>query len=238
MHRTIIIIPAYNEEDSIRQTLDDILAQELGIDIVVVNDGSSDNTAEEVSRDGINIINLPFNLGYGAAVETGFRYAVKKGYSRCILIDADGQHDPKYIKLMLEKMDSEDHDVIIGSRFKGDADYDIPASRRLGMSLFRRLVRIITKQDILDVTSGYQLLNKKALLFLLDENYPADYPDSDVIVKLILTGFKVAEVPVVIRDRKRGISMHSSKLKTVYYVYKMILSLFLAIITHQSNRKV
>ena len=153
------------------------------------------------------------------------------------MIDADGQHDPKFIKPMMDKMNSEGSDVVIGSRFKGEADYFIPLTRRLGIFLFRKVVQLITKQCILDVTSGFQLINKKALLFLLDENYPVDYPDSDVIAKLILAGFKISEVPAVIRDREKGVSMHSSKLRTIYYIYKMLLSLFLVVLRHKSNKR-
>ncbi|MBI4698623.1 MAG: glycosyltransferase family 2 protein [Nitrospirae bacterium] len=235
--KTIIVMPAFNEEESIRHTLDNIISQNLGFDIVVVNDGSRDNTASEVLKSGIDILNLPCNLGYGAAVETGFRYAIKNGYSRVVLMDADGQHDPKYIRSMADAMDSDKFDVIIGSRFRGDVNYTIPKIRKLGMVFFRNIVKIMTKQDIQDVTSGFQLLNRKAVMFLLNENYPSDYPDSDVIAKLLLVGFRVSEVPVTIHAREKGLSMHSSKLKITYYIYKMVLSLLLVALTYRMNKR-
>ncbi len=237
LQKTIIIIPAYNEEETIRQTLDKITSQKLGYDVLVINDGSKDDTDREVLKAGIDILNLPCNLGYGAAVETGFRYAIKNGYKRVLLIDADGQHDPKFIQLMVNEMDAENYDVIIGSRFKGNAEYAIPVMRKIGMVFFRKIVKLITKQDILDVTSGVQLRDEKAVEFLLNGNYPSDYPDSDVIAKLLLAGFQVSEVPVTIHAREKGLSMHSSKLRATYYIYKMILSLFVVVLTHRINKR-
>ena len=238
LEKTLIVIPAYNEDESILQTLEDIISQKLGFDIVVVNDGSKDNTSNKVLEAGIDILNLPCNLGYGAAVETGFRYAIKNEYTRVVLMDSDGQHDPKFIQAMVNAMDTENFDVIIGSRFKGTVNYDIPITRKLGIVFFRKIVKLITKQDVLDVTSGFQLLNQKAIRFLLNENYPSDYPDSDVIAKLLLSGFKVYEVPVTIHARGTGSSMHSSKLKATYYIYKMILSLLLVVLTHRMKKAV
>lgn len=237
LKKTIIVIPAYNEEESIRHTLEGIISQKLGFDIVVVNDGSKDNTAQEVLNAGIDILNLPCNLGYGAAVETGFFYALRNGYERVVLMDADGQHDAKFIKSMVAAMDSGTVDVVIGSRFRGSVDYEIPAARKLGMVFFRKIVKIITKRDILDVTSGFQLLNMRAVSFLLNDNYPSDYPDSDVLVKLLLSGFKISEIPVTIRAREKGFSMHSSKLRATYYIYKMILSLLLIVLSHRTREK-
>ncbi len=236
LDKTLIVIPAYNEDESIRQTLEDIISQKLGFDIIVVNDGSKDNTANEVLKADIDILNLPCNLGYGAAVETGFRYAIKNEYERVVLMDSDGQHDPEFIQAMVNAMDTENFDVIIGSRFKGTVNYSIPITRKLGILFFRKIVKLITKQDILDVTSGFQLLNQKAVRFLLNENYPSDYPDSDVITKLLLSGFKVCEVPVTIHARGKGNSMHSSKSEATYYIYKMILSLVLIALTHKIRK--
>ena len=238
LEKTLIVIPAYNEDESILQTLEDIISQKLGFDIVVVNDGSKDNTSNKVLEAGIDILNLPCNLGYGAAVETGFRYAIKNEYTRVVLMDSDGQHDPKFIQAMVNAMDTENFDVIIGSRFKGTVNYDIPITRKLGIVFFRKIVKLITKQDVLDVTSGFQLLNQKAIRFPLNDNYPSDYPDSDVIAKLLLSGFKVYEVPVTIHARGTGSSMHSSKLKATYYIYKMILSLLLVVLTHRMKKAV
>lgn len=237
MQNSLIIIPAHNEEACIRQTLEEIQTQNLGYDILVINDGSSDLTAHEVARAGVDVVNLPFNVGYGVAVESGFKYAIRNGYSQVILLDADGQHDPACIKGMVERMKEEGVNVVIGSRFLGKAEYKISNIRRLGIFIFQKVVQLLTKQCILDITSGFQVIDHNALVFLASGNYPVDYPDSDVILDLLLAGFKVLEVPVVIRGRKTGMSMHSSKFKNFYYIYKMVLALLLVVLRHKMKSR-
>jgi len=227
--KVLVIIPAYNEEKNIGRVITEIRECVGDIQIVVVNDGSSDETALVAKKAGASVINLPCNLGYGGAVQTGFKYAVSKGYEYCIQIDGDGQHDPHCIEDLLKVVQNGEADIAIGSRFLGNSQYKIPLFRRLGMIIFGKIVSVIIKQKITDPTSGYQALNRRVMQFFAHDNYPSDYPDADTIILLNFAGFKVKEVPVVMRSRIFGNSMHN-KLKSLYYIYKMFLAIFILLL--------
>jgi glycosyltransferase involved in cell wall biosynthesis len=174
-------------------------------------------------------VELPCNLGYGGAVQTGFKYAVAHDYDAVIQMDADGQHDPASAASLLEPVHAGDADVVIGSRFLGRAEYKIPGLRRLGMNVFGSIVTFVTRRRFSDPTSGFQALGRPVLRFFARDHYPSDFPDADTIILLVLAGFRVREVPVVMRARIAGSSMHSN-LRAFYYVSKMMLSILMVLL--------
>ena len=227
--KTLIVIPVYNEESNIGGVIKEIKGHYPGLDILVVDDGSCDATAR-IARDlGVLVIEHPFNMGYGVSLQTGYKYADKKGYNFIVQMDGDGQHDPKYIKELIREIEDDSADVVVGSRFISNVKYKAPLNRRIGMFLFSKLVSLIVKQKITDSTSGFQGLNNKAFKFLTNDIYPCDYPDADVIIMLHRTGFRIKEVSLSMYKNRTSKSMHSG-LKPIYYVLKMTLSIFVTIL--------
>lgn len=233
---TLIVIPVFNEAQNITSVLSEVRALYPDIDIVVVDDGSTDGTAATARRCGAKVLSLPFNLGYGAAVQAGLTYAVEKDYRACVLMDGDGQHDPRFISDLLAPVSSGQSDMALGSRFLGSADYKLPVRRKVGIYLFSRLTSLVTRQEITDPTSGFQVIGRDLMAYFADDNYPADYPDADTIIRLYFAGFRIKEVPVTIRPRLSGKSMHTGA-SAFYYVYKMLLSIFIALTERRVVRK-
>ena len=226
----IIIIPAYNEEGNLLSLIKNIRSKISGVDILIIDDGSADRTARVAEKAGALVASLPFNMGYGAALQTGFKYALMNRYRYVIQMDADGQHDPDSIRTLLEELKKEDADVVIGSRFMdGKELYKTHWTRRFGMILFGKIASMITGLLITDPTSGFQALNRDALRFYASKYYPVDYPDADVIIMLHRAGLRVREVPVTMHPRLEGESMHSG-LKPIYYIFKMFLSMFVTLL--------
>ncbi|MBN1352377.1 glycosyltransferase family 2 protein [candidate division KSB1 bacterium] len=236
MKKILAIIPAYNEEMNIGKVISEIRNSIDDISIVVINDNSKDNTANVAREAGANVINLACNLGYGGAIQTGFKYAVAEGYDYGVLIDGDGQHDPRCIRDLLSVVQSGEADITIGSRFLGDLQYTVPLARRIGMAIFGKIASIVIRQKVSDPTSGYQAMNRRVMLSFANDNYPSDYPDADTIILLNFLGFKIKEVPVVMRNRIAGSSMHS-KLKSLYYIYKMFLAIFIILLRRGQIRR-
>ena len=226
----LIIIPAYNEGNNIASLIENIRNRITGVDILAIDDGSTDRTARTAEKAGAIVIRLPFNMGYGAALQTGFKYALQKRYRYVVQMDADGQHDPGSIRTLLDEIKKEDVDVVIGSRFMDNkATYKSPLIRRIGMGIFGKIASIITGCPVTDPTSGFQALNRDAMRFYASPYYPVDYPDADVIIMLHRAGLRIREVAVTMHARKEGTSMHSG-LKPVYYVFKMFLSMFVTLL--------
>jgi glycosyltransferase involved in cell wall biosynthesis len=233
--RVLVLMPAHDEEESLGATLDRIHAELPDTDIVVINDYSKDRTTEVARAHGAAVVELPWNLGYGGAVQTGFRYAVAQGYDAVIQMDADGQHDPASARTVLAPVLAGEADVVIGSRFLGRADYPIPLPRRLGMMLFGAIATAATGQRFSDPTSGFQALSRRAVTFFAHDHYPVDFPDADTLILLAFAGFRVREVPVVMKARTAGTSMHSN-LRAVYYVAKMLLSILMVLVRHRRGK--
>ena len=234
--KILVVIPAYNEEESLPGVLNEVRGLGLDLDILVVDDGSRDRTSEIARAAGVRVARLPFNQGYGAAVQTGMMAAYEDGYAICVLLDADGQHDLRFIPQLVAALADGKADLALGSRFLGTADYSIPLARRAGMSVFSRITSKITGQKITDPTSGFQAIGRGCLKFFITDNYPADFPDADTLIRLHFAGFRIQEIPVVIRPRLKGVSMHSG-LKTLYYIYKMFFSIFIALLQKDSLKK-
>ncbi|TAL27287.1 MAG: glycosyltransferase family 2 protein [Nitrospirae bacterium] len=223
-----IIIPAYNEAGRISTTIAGIRKFNAA-DIIVVCDGSVDDTADEARSAGASVIELPFNMGYGAALQTGFKYALKKKYQFAVQMDADGQHDPLSIQALIAPILMDEVDIVIGSRFLSEGSYRAPFVRRMGMYFFGFITSILTGRKITDPTSGFQALNKRVMEFYASKAYPIDYPDADVIIMLHRQGFRFKEVPVIMHNAAKP-SMHGGIIKPVYYIFKMLLSIFLTLL--------
>ncbi len=232
--RRLIIMPAHNEAENLPRVIPEVQVAAPGYDLLVVDDGSRDRTAALAASLGAIVVSLPVNLGYGGAVQTGFRYAVCNGYELAVVIDADGQHDPTGIPGLAEAVTSGGADVAIGSRFRGRMNYRQPWVKRAGMAVFAWTVSRITGRQVTDPTSGFQALNSAALSFFAFDNYPVDYPDADTLLILHYAGFRVVEVPVTMRERISGVSMHSGW-KPFYYIGKMWLAISMVVLRQKTR---
>lgn len=229
----LIVIPAFNEETTIGDVILSIREKEPGMDILVVNDGSSDKTSEMAMIAGAKVIDIPYNIGYGGAIQTGFRFAVDYDYDYVITMDGDGQHDPGSIRSLIDTMERDGADVVIGSRFL-EGNYRMSLARRIGSWLFSKIANIYTGVRITDPTSGFQIYNRKAFSYLSKgDNYPLDYPDVNIIMALHRMKFQLSEAPVRM-IRKEGKSMHSG-LKPFFYMLRMILAITLVILYREEK---
>lgn len=223
MKSYLIIIPAYNEEENIAKVLKDIKESNPDADILVVNDGSTDNTSKIAKQMAAMVLDIPFNMGYGGAIQTGFRFATEYGYDFVVTLDGDAQHDPYSVKNLIESMEQEGADVVIGSRFI-EGTYKMGIAKKIGVWLFSKIARLYTGMKFTDPTSGFQLFNSNVFSHLSKgDNYPLDYPDVNIIMALHKMRFKVVEAPVRMMEKPNGKSMHSG-LKPMVYVIKMILA--------------
>jgi len=228
--RVIAVVPAHNEEAAIGGVVDEIRAYDASFDVVVIDDGSGDATAEVAAAHGAAVVRLPFNLGIGGAVQTGFKYALENGYRVAVRLDGDGQHDPSELGKLLEPIRSGEADIVTGSRFVGggDGDYRPPVSRRLGITWFAKIVSLLTRQKVTDTTSGFQALNERGIeLFAGD--YPSDYPEVEAIVLVFKHRLRLAERPVSMREREHGESSITF-IRSVYYMLKVTLALVVAMV--------
>lgn len=233
----LVIIPAYNEAENIGGVLDELREQVPWVDVLVINDGSRDQTAQIARRHGAKVITHPYNLRYGGALQTGFKYALRYDYDYVIQFDGDGQHDPQNIFEMTRAMAETKADIVIGSRFLNKQKHT-NWMRGLGINMFSMIIQLLTGQKVADPTSGLQLLNKRVFQFYSYRNqFPVDFPDANVLVLMILAGFKVTERPATIRERLHGESMHTG-FKVVKYLAIMFYSIFIAIIKGRAYRKV
>lgn len=235
--RTLVLIPAYNEAGKIGEVVRRVRDVVPDCQILVVNDGSRDRTAREAAAAGALVVSHPFNMGYGATIQTGYKYAWAHGYDFLAQIDGDGQHDPAYIPALLAPIVAGETDVTVGSRFLEPGSYRPSLVRRIGIAFFRTLVSLLMWRRITDPTSGYQAFNRDVIRFFTTEYFPCDYPDADVILTLDLAGFRVREVPVRMYANVEGKSMHSG-LKPLYYVFKMCLAIFVTMLrSHRLYRE-
>lgn len=224
--RPLALIPAFNESSSLEDVIKRIAAARPGLPVAVIDDGSTDDTAAAAHRAGAHLLRLPFNMGYGAALQTGYKFALRDGYDCVVQLDGDGQHEPADIPALLGVIERGEADLALGSRFLTGTGYRPPLLRRVGMGLFRFLASDLTGVKLSDVTSGFQALNRDLLTFFAGDRYPVDYPDADVLVMLQRAGFRIKEVPVTMYENPRMSSMHSG-LRPIYYVFKMLLSIAL-----------
>lgn len=220
----LVIIPAYNEEGSIERVIEDIRLHLPDADILIVNDGSTDLTSKRAKACEAIVLDLPFNLGIGGAMQAGYQYAYEKGYDIAIQVDADGQHDPKEIPKILQALNEKKVDMMIGSRFLGDSEFKSSITRRMGISIFSGVISMIVGQKITDPTSGFRAANRKAIQ-LFASNYPQDYPEPEVVVLLHQCRLKMEEVSVGMNERYYGESS-ITKIRSIYYMVKVLLAIF------------
>ncbi|GAB4573877.1 MAG: glycosyltransferase family 2 protein [Anaerolineae bacterium] len=223
----LVIIPAYNEAANIARVIADVRQHVPGADICVINDGSHDETGRLAAQAGAITLNMPFNVGIGAAVQTGFLYAYRHDYAEAVRIDGDGQHPPETIPALLEALRAGSADMVIGSRFL-QADrigYQGTLPRRIGIRLLTWVISVLTGEAPSDPTSGFMVARRSAITFLAHE-YPHDYPEPEARVLMHRAGLRVQEVPVTMRERLGGVSSITSA-RSVYYMSKVLLALLL-----------
>ena len=221
--KKLIIIPAYNEEENIVETVENIKKDAPGFDYVVINDCSTDSTRKICEERGYHIVNLPINLGIGGAVQTGYKYALRHGYDVAVQVDGDGQHDPEFLEKMFEELCDKKLDMVIGSRFIAKEGFQSSLMRRIGIVYFTKLIKFLTGVTITDPTSGLRMANRK-VIEMFAEDYPKDYPEPESVVAIIKRECVVREVPVVMKERQGGVSS-ISPFKSVYYMIKVTLAI-------------
>jgi hypothetical protein len=221
---SIVVIPAHNEEAQIAGVIAALRAAHPELEITVVDDGSRDATAAVAGRAGATVLSHPFNLGYGAALQTGYKYALARGAGAVVQMDADGQHDPGDIAALLEPIRSGELDLVIGSRFLEKTGYRMGFARDVGRRLFQAVARAFGV-TVRDPTSGFQAMNRRVLEEYARDFFPSDFPDVDVLVVAHQRGLRMAERSVRMREGVRASTLHGG-LRDVYYVYKMLLSIW------------
>ncbi len=234
--KKLIIIPAYNEEKRISQiitkikSIDDLIAKNLTI--AVIDDGSCDNTYMNAKNSGAIVLKHPFNMGYGSALQTGYKFAQENKFDVIVQMDGDGQHDPKYIPEMINLLTKNQNiDILIGSRFKNNTNYKTSLARKIGIIVFSKIVSLFIRKKITDATSGYKAIKSKVLPFLVSESFPTDYPDADLLIMLNYKGFNIEEFSMEMSSEPKSKSMHKGFLNNLYYIFKMFLSIFLTVIS-------
>lgn len=223
--KILIIIPAYNEEKNILNTLEDLSRYCPRYDKVVINDASVDSTKEILKRKGVCYINLPINLGIGGCVQTGYVYAEETGYDIAVQMDGDGQHCAEEIEKIIKPIIEKEADVVVGSRFIEKRGFQSSKARRIGIRILSGLINWKTGQKINDVTSGFRAVNKKYIHIFASE-YASDYPEPESLVVATRYDAIIKEIPVIMRDRSGGNSSISS-LKSVYYMFKVSMAILL-----------
>ncbi len=238
MEKLLIVIPAYNEAENIESVIKDIKKNIDYADILVINDCSKDNTAEIVKKNNIKCITNVFNMRYAWAVQVGIKYARDNNYDYVIQMDADGQHlASEAEKLYLEAKKS-NADIVIGSRYLKDMGYPCPFFRRVGTKVFEKIIRIFTGKIIKDPLSGFQCLNKDVINYYSGcGNYP-EFPDANLIIEMLLKGYKITEVPVKMKLRETGESMHSGIIKPIKYMIKQLYICIVLVVKYAGKRRV
>jgi len=228
-NRCLAVVPAYNEQESILSVIQSLREHASDFDILVVDDGSTDETLRFAEAAGVRVLRLPYNLGIGGAVQVGFAFALEHGYDRMVQVDGDGQHDPREIHRLMRAMDGDGSiDVVCGSRFlTEDYRYPAPVSRRTGIHIFAFILSRIMRQRVSDPTSGFRLYNDRAIK-LFARDYPHDYPEVEAVLMVHHHRLKMTEVPVRMFLRNGGVSSIGSG-KSFYYMVKVLLALFVGL---------
>jgi glycosyltransferase involved in cell wall biosynthesis len=224
--RVLLVIPAFNEAPRLPALLAKISDLQLGLEIAVVDDGSRDATATVAARAGATVLRHPFNLGYGAGLQTGYKYALTTGVDFVVQMDADGQHDARDVQRLLEPLLRGECDLVIGSRFLAPTGYQMGVTRTLGRRFFSGLARAFGIR-VTDPTSGFQALDRRVLELYVGDAFPSDYPDVDVLLTAHRHGLEVREISVEMHASARKSTLHGG-LRSIWYVYKMMLAVWAA----------
>jgi glycosyltransferase involved in cell wall biosynthesis len=227
--RKLVIVPAYTEQGMVGRVVRDLHRQAPDFDVVVIDDGSLDNTAAEAEASGAVVVRHPFNLGIGGAMQSGFKYALRNDYDVAAQVDGDGQHKPAHLADLLAKLHTsgDEADMVCGSRFRGDPGYKVPIGRRIGNIIFAVVLTVLTRQRVTDPTSGFRITNRRGIeLFARD--YPHDYPEVEAILMMHAHRLRIHEVPV--RMNARGFGRSSIDYpRSAYYMAKVLLALFIGL---------
>jgi len=223
--KKLVIIPAYNEMDSIVKTVHDIKENTKDFNYIIINDCSTDRTRQVCEEHNLRILNLPVNLGIGGAVQTGYLYAYHHGYDIAVQVDGDGQHDASYLDIMADQLVKEGLDMIIGSRFIDKEGFQSSGMRRVGIRYFTFLIKLLTRFVITDPTSGLRMVNKD-IIELFAKDYPKDYPEPESVVAILRNKHKVKEIPVIMRERNAGVSSISMR-RSIYYMIKVTFAIIM-----------
>jgi len=227
--RTLVFIPAWNEEDSIAAVVADVREHLGEAEILVVDDGSIDATAQRARECGVLVASLPFNQGLGAALQTGYLYALREGYDLCAHLDADGQHPASEVARLLEEVRADRADLVIGSRYRdpeaeaGSDDYRPTLSRRIGTSVFRFFLTLATRQRFTDTTSGMRAANRR-VMSLFSQHYSPDFAEIESLQLAVRQGLRVEEVPVRMLERTGG-SSFLTPLRSAFFIFKGVVVL-------------
>ena len=236
--KVLIIIPAYNEADNIEKVLNEIKKDINYADILVINDCSTDNTREIVEKNNVKCITNVFNMRYAWAVQTGLKYAYQNDYDYVIQMDADGQHVAKEAEKLYHEIKKSKVDIVIGSRYVKEMGYPCPFFRRVGTKMFEIMIRMFCHQKIADPLSGFQCLNKKVIdIYSRIGGYP-EYPDANLVIEMLLQGYKIKEVPVKMRLRENGVSMHSGIIKPIKYMIEQLYTCLVIFLKNIGKRRV
>ncbi|MBN1673872.1 MAG: glycosyltransferase family 2 protein [Kiritimatiellae bacterium] len=236
--RVLVIIPCRNEEGRIGPVVRSVRERLSEADVVVINDDSTDRSAEEALAAGATVLPHTVNLGYGAALETGYKYAMGRRYDIVLQMDGDGQHPADELPRLIQPVSDGRADLVIGSRYLNpDTHFPTSFARRVGQMVFAAAVFLFTRRRFSDPTSGFQALSKRATTFFASGFFPCDYPDADVLLMSHLAGLRMMEIPVRMLPREDGRSMHSG-LSCVYYVMKMLLSMFIVLLNFHEWRRI
>ncbi len=223
--KILVIVPAYNEEESLPGVIDDLRKHISSADIVVVNDGSKDRTPHIARALDVKVLDLPLNLGIGGAMQAGYLYAAKHDYDVAVQFDGDGQHCACEIEKLLRPVAGEEADLVIGSRFMRSGDYRAPFLRRIGMYIFSFTLSRILDSPVTDTTSGFRAVNRKIIGYF-SRFYPEDYPEVEALVLVHRQGMRIAEVPVSMRERTGGRTSITA-MRSAYYMVKVLLAVFI-----------
>jgi glycosyltransferase involved in cell wall biosynthesis len=235
--KVLFVIPAYNEAENIDRVLKEIKSDAPFADVLVINDCSKDNTEEIVRKNGVKCISNIFNMQYAMAVQTGIKYANQNNYDYVIQFDADGQHIAKEAIKLLEEMKRSNADIVIGSRYLKDTGYPCPFMRRLGTKIFEIIIKIFCHKRIADPLSGFQCLNKRVIeKYSKMGNYP-EFPDANLIIEMLLQGYKIKEVSVKMRLRENGVSMHGGIIKPIKYMINMVYTIVFILIQNIGKKR-
>lgn len=221
--RVLVIIPAYNEQDSLFHVITNVRTAMPVADVLVINDGSHDDTPQVAREAGAIVVTLPYNLGIGAAVQTGFIFAAERGYDVAVQVDGDGQHNPAEIPEIIAPVIAGKADVVIGSRYIEDRGYVTPPVRRIGIVILAKYISVLVRQRFTDTTSGFRATNRQGVELCADM-YPSDYPEPESLVLFRKVGLRVMEVPVTMNPRYGGQSS-ITPFWSAYYMAKVMLAI-------------
>ena len=229
--KILFVIPAYNEAENIDKVLKEIKKDVNYADILVINDCSKDNTKEIVEKNNVKCITNVFNMKYAMAVQTGIKYAYQNDYDYVIQFDADGQHIAKEAEKLYKAIKESNVDIVIGSRYLMDLGYPCPTFRRIGTKMFEKLIKLFCHTKIADPLSGFQCLNKKVIKRYAQMGKYPEYPDANLVIEMLREGYKIKEIPVKMRLREAGESMHGGIIKPVKYMINMFYTIIFIIIS-------